>query len=52
MKKNDLVMLKETKQTGIIKQIIKEDCFPDEYIVDINGEEFSCYMGELEVVDV
>tara|TARA_B100000287_G_C19974458_1_gene519887 strand:- start:31 stop:198 length:168 start_codon:yes stop_codon:yes gene_type:complete len=52
MKKNDLVVLKETNQMGILTEIIKEEGFPDEYVVLIGKEEYACYRQELEVANV
>ena len=52
MQINDLVKIISTNELGILVEIIKEKGFPDEYVVNIDGEEFCCFKAEMETLDV
>jgi hypothetical protein len=52
MQINDLVKIIATNQLGVLVEIIKEKGFQDEYVIDIEGQEFCCFKEELEVFDV
>jgi hypothetical protein len=52
MRINDLVKIISTNELGVLVEIIKEEGFSDEYVVEISGEQFCCFKAELEVLDV
>jgi hypothetical protein len=52
MRINDLVKIVSTNELGVLVEIVKEEGFSDEYVVEINGKHFCCFEAELEVLDV
>jgi hypothetical protein len=52
MQINDLVKIISTNELGVLVEIVKENGYPDEYVVEIDGEQFCCFKSELEVLDV
>ena len=51
MQIHDWVRIISSNEIGVLIEIVKEEGFPDEYIVEINGEQFCCFKAELEVIE-